>query len=196
MYRRVKGILDRFTACILLLVFSPLLAMIALAIKLDSQGPVIFKQQRLGQYGNPFTIYKFRSMTVGAEAKGIYATKGDARITRVGKLIRATSLDELPQLWNIAKGEMSIIGPRPPLTYHPWPIEGYSSQQKRRFDLKPGVTGWAQVNGRKGIHWNQRIVYDLEYLDKISFCFDIRILILTIGKVIMNRDNENLGKTN
>ena len=140
---------------------SPILLILAIAIKLDSKGPVVFKQQRIGKKGKVFNIYKFRSMCVGAEntGSGVYSDKNDARVTKIGKLLRASSMDELPQLFNILKGDMSFIGPRPPLTYHPWKIEEYSEEQLHMFDVRPGITGWAQINGRKAVSYTHLDVY-------------------------------------
>lgn len=168
-----------------------------LIIKIDSPGPVLFKQERLGLDGKVFKIYKFRSMCQGAEKKGtgVYSLKGDPRVTRAGKIIRATSIDELPQLINILKGEMSFIGPRPTLTYHPWELEKYTEKQVKRFELRPGVTGLAQINGRKDIPWDERIVYDVEYVEKISILLDLKILLKTIVKVFRMSDNVNTYET-
>lgn len=140
-----------------LVLLSPLLLAVSILIKIDSRGPVIFRQKRIGRNGKVFEIYKFRSMCVGAEktGSGVYSGKGDARVTRIGKILRATSIDELPQLLNILKGEMSFVGPRPPLTYHPWKYEEYTDFQKRMFEVRPGITGWAQVNGRKDVEWHK-----------------------------------------
>ena len=181
-----------------LMVLSPLLLLIAILIKLESKGPVIFRQKRLGLHGVPFEIYKFRSMCVGAEKQGsgVYSFKGDSRITRVGRIIRATSIDELPQLVNILKGDMALIGPRPALTYHPWPYEQYTEHQKRMFDVRPGVTGWAQVNGRKEVPWPERIELNIEYVDRLSFAFDAKIFFMTIFKVFMMADNNYVSQTN
>ena len=179
-----------------LMALSPLLLLIAILIKLESRGPVIFRQKRLGLHGVPFEIYKFRSMCVGAEKQGtgVYSFKGDSRITRVGRIIRATSIDELPQLVN--KGDMALIGPRPALTYHPWPFEQYTEHQKRMFDVRPGVTGWAQVNGRKEVPWPERIELNIEYVDRLSFAFDVKIFFMTIFKVFTMADNNNVSQTN
>lgn len=147
--------------------------------------------------GKVFKIYKFRSMCVGAEktGTGVYSGKNDARVTKVGRIIRATSIDELPQLLNILKGEMSFIGPRPPLTYHPWEYSEYTDFQKRMFEVRPGITGWAQVNGRKDVEWNRRIELNVWYIDNMSFFLDIKIFFMTIFKVFTNADNENVGET-
>ena len=167
-YKHLKRLLDICIALFGLIIFSPIMLITAVAIKIDSSGPMIFKQKRLGLSGKPFTMYKFRSMSVGAELGGVYEKKADPRVTRVGGFIRRTSIDELPQFVNILKGDMSLIGPRPPLTYHPWPYEKYTDEQKRMFDVRPGITGWAQINGRKAVEWNRRIELNIEYVDKMS----------------------------
>lgn len=197
-YKRFKRILDLLGAIVLCIILSPVLAVTALAVRLDSNGPVLFRQDRLGYKGKVFRILKFRSMVVGAEQQGsgVYSFKGDNRITKVGKFIRATSLDELPQLFNIIKGEMSFIGPRPALTYHPWPLENYNEEQRRMFDVLPGITGWAQINGRKEVPWPDRIKLNVEYVDRLSFMMDFKILCLTFFKVITNANNNNTSKTN
>lgn len=190
-----KRVIDFVFAIIALIMSSPILLIIALAIKIDSKGPVVFKQRRLGRYGKEFYMYKFRTMVVNAEAGGVYSDNNDPRITKVGNFLRRTSLDELLQCVNIAKGEMSWIGFRPPLTYHPWPFEEYTDEQKRMFDMRPGITGWAQVNGRKGVEWNHRIELNVWYADNVSLWLDLKILGLTAWKVLSNVDNENTGAT-
>ncbi len=198
MYRRfAKRAIDTVLCLLALIVLSPLLLLTAIAIKLTSPGPVLFKQQRLGFHGKEFTIYKFRSMTVGAEYKGsgVYSEKGDPRVTAVGRFIRKTSIDELPQCINVLKGDMAIVGPRPPLTYHPWPIDQYSEEQYHMFDVRPGITGWAQVNGRKTVEWPHRIELSVFYAKNLTFAFDIKILALTVRKVLRHEDNENNGAT-
>ncbi len=198
MYRRViKRIIDVLLASAVLPLALPVMAVTALAIRLDSPGPVIFVQRRLGLHGEEFDFYKFRSMVVNAEhtGSGVYSDKNDARVTRVGKVIRATSIDELPQLVNILKGDMSFIGPRPPLTYHPWPIKEYSSAQRRMFEVRPGITGWAQVHGRKDVEWHKRIRMNVWYVDHCSFRLDLIIFLITIVKVLTGEDNENRGAT-
>jgi undecaprenyl phosphate N,N'-diacetylbacillosamine 1-phosphate transferase len=194
-YPRLKRVSDVAVAAGALVTLSPLLALVSLAVKLDSRGPAVFRQERLGQDGQVFTIYKFRSMSVGAEAGGVYEQKGDARVTRVGRLLRVTSIDELPQLVNILKGDMAIVGPRPTLTYHPWPLSDYTEAQRRRFEVRPGVTGWAQVNGRKTLDWTDRLAYDVEYVDRMSASFDLRILLRTVVKVLASSDNVNTSQT-
>ena len=193
----VKRVLDCAISLPALAVGAIPMGLVALAIKLDSPGPVLFKQDRIGKDGKVFQILKFRSMCEGAEhtGSGVYSGKGDARVTRVGKVLRATSIDELPQLWNILRGDMSLIGPRPPLTYHPWPYEEYTEEQKRMFEVRPGVTGWAQVHGRKDVEWHKRIELNVWYVDHVSFRLDAKIFFLTIFKVLTNADNENIGET-
>lgn len=196
-YRAVKRFLDVTASFLGLVLLSPLLLAVSILIKIDSRGPVIFRQERIGRNGKVFEIYKFRSMCVGAEktGSGVYSGKGDARVTRIGKIIRATSIDELPQLLNILKGEMSFVGPRPPLTYHPWKYEEYTDFQKRMFEVRPGITGWAQVNGRKDVEWHKRIELNVWYVDHMSLLLDIKIMFMTAFKVLTNADNENSGAT-
>ena len=191
MYKQFIRFCDFTVSLVALIVLSPLFAVVAIAIKLDSKGPVIFKQERLGFGGNVFLIYKFRSMCVGAEQTGTgqYSFEGDPRVTKVGRFLRATSIDELPQLLNVLKGEMSIVGFRPPLTYHPWPIEEYTKYQKRMFLVKPGITGWAQVNGRKEVEWHERIRLNVYYVENMSLLLDIRIVFMTFINVLKNKDN-------
>lgn len=197
MYKVFKRFCDIVISLAALIVLSPLMLIVTIAIKLDSKGPVIFKQTRLGKDAREFQIYKFRSMCQGAEQMGTgqYSFAGDNRITKVGKFIRATSLDELPQLVNILKGEMSLIGFRPPLTYHPWPVEEYTKEQLRMFEVQPGITGWAQVNGRKHTEWHDRINLNVFYVDNMSLWLDIKIFFMTFFKVIKNEDNENVTIT-
>ena len=197
MYKRFKRAMDVLAALLALVLLSPLLLVTAILVRSTSKGPVIFKQARIGRDGKVFEIYKFRSMCVGAEQKGsgVYSGKGDPRVTKVGKFLRATSIDELPQLINILKGDMSFIGPRPPLTYHPWPYGEYTPEQRRMFEVRPGMTGWAQVNGRKGVEWNHRIELNVWYVDHMSLWLDIKILFLTAAKVFSNADNENTAAT-
>lgn len=197
MYKVVKRVMDFIIALCALIVLSPVMLVVAIIIKITSPGPVIFKQQRIGKDGKVFEIYKFRSMCVGAEKQGsgVYSGKGDARVTPIGKIIRATSIDELPQFINILKGEMSFVGPRPPLTYHPWDYSEYSDFQLRMFEVRPGITGWAQVNGRKGVEWNRRIELNVWYVDNMSMFLDIKIIFMTVFKVLKNEDNENTEAT-
>ena len=198
MYKNyLKRFIDIVISLGVLVILSPVFLVTAVAIKLNSKGPVIFKQRRLGRDGKEFDIYKFRSMVQNAEhtGSGVYSGKGDARVTAVGRIIRATSIDELPQALNMLKGDMSLIGPRPPLTYHPWPIDEYAPEQKRMFDVRPGITGWAQVHGRKDVEWHKRIELNVWYVDHVSFLLDLKIFFMTIFKVATNADNENIGET-
>jgi len=161
-----------------LLVASPVLALAALAIKLEDGGPVLYRQTRVGRDGVDFELLKLRTMVVGAETlgAGFAVDRGDARITRVGRILRRTSIDELPQLWNVIRGEMSVIGPRPTLRYQ---VEQYDDRQRHRLDVKPGITGWAQVNGRAALPWADRIELDVWYVEHRSPRLDLRILART-----------------
>lgn len=198
MYKHfIKRLLDIVLSVLGIVICCIPMLIIAIAIKIDSPGPVIFKQKRLGYKGKVYEIWKFRSMCVGAEqtGSGVYSGKGDARVTRVGNILRKTSLDELPQFFNTLVGSMSFVGPRPPMTYHPWSWEEYTDEQRRMFDVRPGITGWAQVNGRKGVEWNRRIEMNVWYVDHMSFWLDLKIMWLTVWKVVSNADNENTGAT-
>lgn len=198
MYTRFfKRFFDVFLSLAIIVILGVPMIIVAILIKVDSNGPVIFKQERIGLGGKVFLIYKFRTMCVGAEhtGSGVYSGKGDSRVTRIGKILRATSIDELPQVINILKGDMSFIGPRPPLTYHPWPISEYTNEQLRMFDVRPGITGWAQVNGRKNVEWNKRILLNVWYVNNVSLWLDIKIIFLTVFKVLANADNVNEAAT-
>lgn len=192
-YRFIKRTFDIFCSLILLIILALPMFIIALCIVCDSKGGVLFKQKRIGKNGKVFNIYKFRSMYTNAEKDGVYSDDNDTRITKVGSFIRKTSLDELPQLLNIFKGEMSFVGPRPVLTYHPWTYDKYTEHQLIMFETRPGITGWAQVNGRKTVEWHKRIEMNVWYIEHQSLWLDIKILFKTIGKVLKNNDNENHG---
>jgi lipopolysaccharide/colanic/teichoic acid biosynthesis glycosyltransferase len=161
-----------------LLVASPLLALAAIAVKLEDGGPVLYRQTRVGKDGTDFELLKLRTMVVGAETMGagLAVNRGDPRITRSGRLLRKLSLDELPQLWNVVRGEMSVIGPRPTLRYQ---VEQYDERQRHRLDVKPGITGWAQINGRAALPWTDRIELDVWYVEHRSPRLDLRILART-----------------
>lgn len=195
--KSIKRILDFLLSFIALIILSPLFLILAICIKIDSKGPVFFKQERLGKDGEVFLIYKFRTMVDGAihMGSGLRTDEGDPRVTKVGKVLRKTSLDELPQLINILKGEMSIIGPRPPVPYHPHKYEDYSEEQKLRFTVLPGITGYAQINGRNEIEWDERIEYDIYYAKNWSLKLDFQIFFLTIKTVFKRegiyRNNKN-----
>ena len=157
---------------------SPILGLAALATKLDGGGPVLYRQRRVGKDGEDFEVLKLRSMVAGAErlGSGYAVDQGDARITRVGRILRRTSIDELPQLWNVLRGDMSVIGPRPTLRYQ---VEQYDPQQRRRLDVRPGLTGWAQIHGRASLPWAERIELDVWYVDHRSPRVDLEILLRT-----------------
>ena len=169
---------DTAVAGIGLALASPFLAAAAAAIKVDDGGPVFYRQRRVGLNGEEFALVKFRTMEVGAEHKGAgYAVnEGDPRITRVGRLLRRLSIDEIPQLWNVVRGDMSLIGPRPTLAYQ---VEQYTPRQRRRLDVKPGITGWAQIHGRARLPWDERIELDVWYVEHRSPWLDLKILART-----------------
>ena len=161
-----------------LLLTSPVLGLAALAIKLEDGGPILYRQTRVGMDGVDFDVLKLRTMVVGAESMGagFAVDQGDRRITRVGRVLRRTSIDELPQLWNVLRGDMSVIGPRPTLRYQ---VEQYDEHQRRRLEVRPGLTGWAQVHGRAALPWAERIELDVEYVERRSPRLDLEILLRT-----------------
>jgi lipopolysaccharide/colanic/teichoic acid biosynthesis glycosyltransferase len=169
---------SRIAAALGLILTSPALALAALGIKLEDRGPVLYRQRRVGFHGEDFELLKLRTMVVGAEAQGAgWAVKeGDPRITRIGRVLRRLSLDELPQLWNVVRGDMSLVGPRPTLRYQ---VEKYTPRQRRRLDVKPGITGWAQVHGRAALPWEERIELDVWYVEHRSPWLDLKILAKT-----------------
>lgn len=189
-YYYLKCILDYMLAIIGIIISLPFLIMISILILFESRGPIIFVQERVGQNGKVFNIYKFRTMIDGAinMGDGLHTYEGDSRITRIGAFLRKTSLDELPQIFNVLKGEMSFIGPRPPVPYYPRKYEEYDEIQKKRFLLKPGISGYAQVMVRNGEPWDERIKYDVTYVENISLFFDLKTFFLTISSVV-NRKN-------
>jgi lipopolysaccharide/colanic/teichoic acid biosynthesis glycosyltransferase len=174
----VKRLLDLLVAIPALIVASPVLAIAAIAIRLDSPGPVLYMARRVGRDGEQFDLYKLRTMHTGNDPVGVGTPvlAGDPRVTRVGGLLRRFSLDELPNLINVIRGEMSVVGPRPTLAAQ---VDAYTPHQRRRLDVKPGLTGWAQVNGRAGIPWDERIELDVWYVDHRSLALDLRILART-----------------
>lgn len=191
-YKFVKRILDFIFALILLLVLSPLMFLVALVIKLDSKGPVLFKQQRPGKDAQIFTIYKFRTMQVETEKDG-RPLSDLVRMTKAGSLLRKTSIDELPQLLNIIRGEMSFVGPRPLLVQY---LQYYSPEQMRRHEVTPGISGWAQVNGRNALSWEEKFKYDVWYVDRQSLLLDLKIAVLTVYNVFNRKGiNNNSGDT-
>jgi lipopolysaccharide/colanic/teichoic acid biosynthesis glycosyltransferase len=171
--------LDLVVASLGLALTGPLLAVAALLIKLESRGPVFYRQRRVGLGGRPFELWKLRTMVPGAESMGagIYVVEGDARITRVGRRLRRFSLDELPNLVNVLKGEMAIVGPRPTVQEQ---VDRYTDRQRRRLEVKPGITGWAQINGRTSLPWPERIELDVWYVEHRSLSLDLRILAKTV----------------
>lgn len=181
----IKRAADIFISAVMILVLIaiPVLIIVPLAIRLDSKGPAVFTQDRAGKDGKIFKIYKFRTMLIPEES---YDAEGNPlepkqRITKVGRFLRKTSLDELMQLFNVLNGTMSIVGPRPTLPYQ---IERYTAQQRRRLEMRPGVTGWAQVNGRNDLSWTEKIEYDIQYINKFSLWFDLKILFKTVSVVL------------
>jgi lipopolysaccharide/colanic/teichoic acid biosynthesis glycosyltransferase len=180
--RRKRG-LDVVGACVALAITGPLLALAALAIRLEGAGHPIYRQRRVGRDGAPFDLYKLRTMVTGAEGMGagLIVDHGDERITRVGALLRRTSLDELPNLINVLRGEMSLVGPRPTVQVQ---VDRYTDRQRRRLDTRPGITGWAQINGRASLPWAERIELDLTYLERASLWLDLRIIALSVRMVV------------
>ena len=182
----IKRFFDIIMAILLIILFSPVFLGMALLIKLTSPGEIVFKQQRLGVNGQVFWMYKFRSMVKNAVnmGSGMFIEEKDSRITPVGKLLRKTSLDELPQLFNVVKGEMSLIGPRPAPLHH---LVKYDFRQIKRLSVRPGITGWAQVNGRVVLYWPERIEMDLWYIENYSFMLDLKILLKTFVSVFSRK---------
>ena len=179
----MKRALDVLLAGTALLLSAPLLAIAAIAIRLETPGHVIYRQRRVGKDGHPFEIYKLRTMVSGAEhiGAGLAIAEGDSRITRVGAFLRRTSLDELPNLWNVLAGEMSIVGPRPTVQVQ---VDRYTERQRGRLGVKPGITGWAQVNGRTSLPWSERIELDLWYVEHQSLKLDLEIIARTARMVV------------
>lgn len=180
MYPVVKRMFDIIASCILLVLFSPVMALTACLIYLTMGSPVLFRQQRPGLYGQPFTLVKFRTMTDARDKTG-NLLPDEMRLTRLGALLRSTSLDELPELFNVLKGEMSLVGPRPLKMEY---LSLYTPRQARRHEVLPGITGWAQVNGRNSLSWEEKFELDVWYVDNQSFWLDLKILFLTVVKVL------------
>ena len=178
--RLIKRMIDLVLSGIALLVLSPVYLILAVLVRVKLGSPVLFSQERPGKNEKVFRMYKFRSMTDARDANGDLLPD-EERLTHFGATLRATSLDELPELWNIFKGDMSIVGPRPLLVRY---LPRYNERQRRRHEVRPGLTGWAQVNGRNAISWEQKFEYDVEYVEKESFLFDVKILFMTVGKVL------------
>ena len=202
-YLFIRRILDSLIALVALIMLFPILLIVAIAIKLDSTGCAIFKQARIGRDGIQYNMYKFRSMVTNAQnmGTGVYSFEGDPRITRVGHLIRRTSIDELPQLWNIVKGDMSFIGPRSPVVGHFPEWETLNNAYRRRFSVPPGISGLAQCVGRNELSWDEKVYWDNIYIDKLNkyyILYDIKIWFMTFARVFSMSDvaekQENMEK--
>ena len=189
---KIKRVFDVFVSVICLAIFLPFFLLICLAIKIEDGGDIFFKQTRIGEKGKWFDIIKFRTMVAGAEKMGdglVVHTEEDSRITKIGRFLRKTSLDEVPQFINVIKGEMSLIGPRPPVTYHPYDgYDNYSDNAKKRFDMKPGITGLAQVEKRNSATWDERIEIDIKYVESFSLKLDLKIFFKTFFSMIYKEE--------
>lgn len=189
----MKRLLDIFGASVLIVLLAPFLLGIAFAIRLTSPGPAFFVQNRIGLRGQVYRMLKFRTMIPNAEkmGTGLFSFEADPRITRLGHILRRTSLDELPQLFNVLGGSMSLVGPRPPVTYELGPWEDYTPVMRKRFEVKPGITGLAQVSGRNDLNWDEKIAFDNDYVDRVArkgVLVDIAILWRTVVVVVTGRD--------
>lgn len=192
MYKHLKRVMDFTVALAMLMILSPVMLIAAILIKSNKDGPVFFKQERPGLNGRIFTVYKFRTMSVKTRDENGRQLSDFERMSKTGNLLRKTSIDELPQLINIVRGEMSFIGPRPLLTEY---LPLYSSEQMRRHEVRPGISGWAQVNGRNTLTWEEKFRYDVEYVENMSLSMDIRIFFLTIKNVLC-QDGINSAENN
>lgn len=202
-YFFIRRIIDTLIALVALVLLSPILLIVAIAIRLDSKGGAIFKQKRIGLNGKPYNMYKFRSMVTNAQnmGTGVYSFEGDPRITKVGRFIRRTSIDELPQLWNIVKGDMAFIGPRSPVVGHFPEWDTLNDAYKRRFTVLPGISGLAQCVGRNEFSWDEKVYWDNIYIDKVSkyyILYDIKMWFMTFARVFSMSDvaekQENMEK--
>jgi sugar transferase EpsL len=179
-HRGGKRVFDLLLSLIALFILIPVHLVMGVTIKMLLGSPVIFRQQRPGQHGKPFTLYKFRTMTESRDEQGKLYPDAD-RLTALGRFVRSTSLDELPELWNVLKGDMSLVGPRPLLMSY---LDRYTSEQMRRHEVRPGITGWAQVNGRNALSWEERFKLDVWYVDNMSLWLDLKIITLTAWKIL------------
>lgn len=202
-YFFIRRIIDTLIALVALVLLSPILLIVAITIRLDSKGGAIFKQKRIGLNGKPYNMYKFRSMVTNAQnmGTGVYSFEGDPRITKVGRFIRRTSIDELPQLWNIVKGDMAFIGPRSPVVGHFPEWDMLNDAYKRRFTVLPGISGLAQCVGRNEFSWDEKVYWDNIYIDKVSkyyILYDIKMWFMTFARVFSMSDvaekQENMEK--
>lgn len=189
MVNTMKRFIDLGTALLGLIALSPVLLILMILVRLKLGSPIFFTQERPGLHGKPFKMVKFRTMTDARDAEG-NLLPDSVRLTRFGRFLRSTSLDELPELWNVLKGEMSLVGPRPLLMEY---LPRYTSEQARRHEVRPGITGWAQVNGRNAISWEAKFQYDVWYVDNQSFWLDLKILLLTIKKVFVREGISAMG---
>lgn len=185
----IKRAFDIVSSGILIVLLTPFWIGISIAIKKDSEGPILFKQERRTKEGRVFQMYKFRSMVVNAEkmGAGLFNYENDPRVTKVGRMLRDSSLDELPQLFNIFKGDMSVVGPRPCVTYELGDFETLNKKYRKRFEVKAGLTGWAQIKGRNDISWDKKVTYDNEYVDlfrKYGFLIDIKVGLMSLFKAL------------
>ncbi len=203
MYFAIRRVIDSVLSILALIVLAPILLMISLAIVIDSKGGVVFKQLRIGKDGKPYYMYKFRTMIPNAQntGTGVYSFEDDPRVTKVGRFLRKTSLDELLQLWNIVKGDMALVGPRPPVVGHFPEYDTLNPEYKRRFSVLPGITGLAQVTGRNELLWDEKVKYDNIYIDKVKKygpIYDLKILLLTVVRIFSMSDvsetKENMEK--
>lgn len=189
-YLICKRVFDFIIAYTFLIIMSPLMICIATIILVVEGRPILYFQERIGKNGELFRIIKYRTMIVNAISKGtgIFTDKCDKRITLTGRVLRKSSLDELPQIVNVLKGEMSLVGPRPPLPYYPYTFSEYNDNQKTRFNMLPGLTGYAQIRGRNSIEWKERFVFDEYYINKSNFWFDMNIILKTFVKIVQSEN--------
>ena len=191
LYRKFgKRFFDVLVALPVLICLTPLLFVLALLVRLKLGSPVLFRQQRPGLHGKPFTLYKFRTM-IDARSEHGNLLPDEQRLTTFGQWLRSTSLDELPELWNVLKGEMSLVGPRPLLMQY---LDRYTPKQMRRHEVKPGITGWAQVNGRNALSWEEKFKLDVWYVDNLSFWLDVKIIALTVWKILRREGISQPGR--